>query len=85
MYIDKVYELEHFPVFNSDTRSTSVTPLRLAYRPHTLLSQQGLGLAVVELCLVSATSIASALKVYFLLFMVQAEHTIVYCQKITCI
>jgi hypothetical protein len=88
MYIDQVYQLEHFAVFNSDTCSTLVPPLRLAYQPLTLfLSQLGLGSAVAELCPSFSRFYCVSFKSFsFLSFlMVQAEHTIVYCQKITCI
>jgi len=88
MYIDQVYQLEHFTVFNSDTCSTLVFPLRLTYQPLTLfLSQPGLGSAVAELCLSFSHFYCISFKrfIYLFFFMVQAEHTMVYCQKITCI
>jgi len=51
MYIDQVYQIEHFAVYNSDTCLTLVPPLGLTYQPFTLLlSQPGLGSAVAELC-----------------------------------
>jgi hypothetical protein len=47
--IDKVYQLERFPVFNIGTCLTSVPQLELSYQPLTLLSQLGLRPAMAEL------------------------------------
>jgi hypothetical protein len=46
---DKVYQLEHFSVFNIGTCLTSVPQLKLIYQPLTLLSQLGLRSATAEL------------------------------------
>jgi len=40
--VDKVYQLEHFPIFSSGTCLTSVPQLKLSYQPLTFLSQPGL-------------------------------------------
>jgi hypothetical protein len=47
--VDKVYQIENFPVFNSGTCLTSVPHLKHSYQPLTLLSQLGWGLGMAEL------------------------------------
>ena len=47
--VEKVYQLEHFPVSNSGTSLISVPQLKFSYQPLTPLSQLGLRPAMAEI------------------------------------